>query len=448
MASRVAVIGAGPCGLAQLDAFEQARQQGAEVPQITCFEKQSDWGGLWNYTWRTGLDEHGDPVHGSQYRYLWSNGPKECLEFADYTFDEHFGQPIPSFPPREVLRDYITGRAKTNNVRQFIQFDTVVRWISYDEKAGKFAVTVQTRDDGRTRTEEFDKVIVATGHFSTPNMPSFEGFDQFPGRIMHSHDFRDAQEFAGKRLLVIGSSYSAEDIALQSKKYGADSVTISYRTAPMDFPWPAGIDEVPLLSKVDGSTAHFADGTTRDVDAIVLCTGYQHSFPFISDELRLRTANVLYPDHLYKGIFWLGHPDLMYLGMQDQYYTFTMFDAQAWYARDYVLGRIPLPSRDEMAADIAKWRDQLAECAGPSDEIDFQADYVEDLNKDVDYPSYDVDLTRAHFKDWEHDKQASITGYRDRSFSSPCTGTIAPVHHTPWWQELDDTTATFLGNKT
>ena len=127
MASRVAVIGAGPCGLAQLDAFEQARRQGAEVPQIVCFEKQSDWGGLWNYTWRTGLDEHGDPVHGSMYRYLWSNGPKECLEFSDYTFDEHFGQPIPSFPPREVLYDYIIGRAKANNLRQFIQFNTIVR---------------------------------------------------------------------------------------------------------------------------------------------------------------------------------------------------------------------------------------------------------------------------------------------------------------------------------
>ena len=43
---------------------------------------------------------------------LWSNGPKECLEFADYSFDEHFGQPIPSFPPREVLYDYILGELK------------------------------------------------------------------------------------------------------------------------------------------------------------------------------------------------------------------------------------------------------------------------------------------------------------------------------------------------
>ena len=45
-----------------------------------------------NYSWRTGLDKHGSPVHNSMYRYLWSNGPKECLEFADYTFEEHFGK--------------------------------------------------------------------------------------------------------------------------------------------------------------------------------------------------------------------------------------------------------------------------------------------------------------------------------------------------------------------
>jgi trimethylamine monooxygenase len=101
-----------------------------------------------------------------------------------------------------------------------------------------------------------------------------------------------------------------------------------------------------------------------------------------------------------------------------------------------------------MAADIALWRGRLDECEGPLDEIDFQASYLVDLHKDVDYPSYDVDLTRAHFKEWEHDKMASITGYRDRSFSSPCTGTIAPVHHTPWWTELDDSMATFLANQT
>ena len=141
MTGRVAVIGAGPCGLGQLRAFQPAQSKGADIPEIVCFEKQSDWGGLWNYTWRTGLDEHGEPVHGTMYRYLWSNGPKECLEFADYTFDEHFGQPIPSYPPRAVLWDYIKGRVKDGDLRKWVHFNTAVRACRLRQGRSKFTVT-------------------------------------------------------------------------------------------------------------------------------------------------------------------------------------------------------------------------------------------------------------------------------------------------------------------
>jgi len=121
--TKVAIIGAGPCGLSMLRSFEQAEKKGEKIPQIVCFEKQEDWGGLWNYSWRTGSDQYGDPVPNSMYRYLWSNGPKECLEFADYSFDEHFGKPIPSFQPREVLYDYILGRVKKGNLTDKIRFN-------------------------------------------------------------------------------------------------------------------------------------------------------------------------------------------------------------------------------------------------------------------------------------------------------------------------------------
>lgn len=444
MPSRVAVIGAGPSGMAQLHAFEEARKKGANVPELVCFERQSDWGGLWNYTWRSGLDEFGEPVHGSMYRFLWSNGPKECLEFADYPFEEHFAKPIPSFPPRQVLFDYISGRAEKNDVRRFVHFNTAVRWVAYDSDSGRFSVTVEDLNSSATHAEEFDYVIVASGHFSIPNMPAYEGFETFPGRVLHSHDFRDSREFAGKNLLIMGSSYSAEDIALQTKKYGANSVTITYRTAPMGFHWPSGIEEVPQLLRMEGDTAHFADGTRRRVDAVILCTGYQHRFPFIEQDLTLSTENVLYTPHLYKGVFWIDNPKMMYLSMQDQFYTMTLFDAEAWYARDYVLGRIPLPSRAEMADDVAAWRAREDALTNAYEQIDFQADHIQDLLKDVDYPDFDLDLTRVHFKNWEHDKEEDITEYRDRGFSSPCTGSEAPTHHTPWWEALDDSMATFL----
>jgi trimethylamine monooxygenase len=95
---KVGIIGAGPSGLAMLRAFESEQKKGNPIPEIKCYEKQDNWGGMWNYTWRTGVGKYGEPLHGSMYKYLWSNGPKECLEFADYTFSEHFGQPISSYP--------------------------------------------------------------------------------------------------------------------------------------------------------------------------------------------------------------------------------------------------------------------------------------------------------------------------------------------------------------
>ena len=444
MTARVAIIGAGPCGLAVLHAFEQARKLGAAVPELVCFERQKDWGGLWDFNWRTGLDEYGEPVHGSMYRHLWSNGPKECLEFADYTFDEHFGRPISSFPPREVLHNYILARAEKSGVRSHIRFNSPVRLVVYSDDLGKFTVTAEDLEKPHTRSEIFDYIIVATGHFSIPNAPYFDGIETFPGRVCHSHDFRDAREYAGQDLLVVGSSYSAEDIALQCHKYGAKSVTISYRTSPMGFKWPEGMIEVPLLTKIAGKTAHFKDGSSREVDAVILCTGYLHKFSFLEDRLRLKTRNRLYPPDLYKGIFWKNNPGLMYLGMQDQYYTFTMFDAQAWYARDYVLGRIALPSKDEMERDMAGWRAREEALKDPMEDIDFQTDYIKDLCKETDYADFDLDLAAETFKRWEHHKDEDIQTYRDQSHPSPCTGTVAPVHHTPWMKAVDDSMAAFL----
>ena len=306
--TRVAIIGAGPCGLSQLRAFARSRDEGEEIPEIVCFDKQSEWGGLWNYTWRTGLDQNGLPVHGSMYRYLWSNGPKECLEFGDYSFEEHFGKPIPSFPPREVLRDYIIGRVESSNVRQYLRTDTAVQYVAYDDASGRFRVRYSKVPENTDTEEEFDYVVVASGHFSVPNVPSFEGIETFPGRVMHAHDYRDAREFEGKRILVVGASYSAEDIALQTKKYGAASVTISYRTNPMGFHWPEGVEEIQLISRFEGSNVHFQDGNVREIDSVVLCTGYLHSFPFLEESLRLRTHNRLFPGVLYKGVVWIDKP--------------------------------------------------------------------------------------------------------------------------------------------
>lgn len=444
MTTRIAVIGAGPSGLAVLRAFESARAAGVETPEVVCFEKQSNWGGLWNYTWRTGLDEFGEPVHGSMYRYLWSNGPKECLEFTDYSFEEHFGRPIPSYPPRAVLHDYIAGRVEKSGVRKYCKFSHPVRSVVWNEATGTFTVVAKDLVNDAHVTGEYDYVFAANGHFSTPNVPYFEGLERFPGRVLHAHDFRSADEFAGKRVLLIGASYSAEDIGIQCHKYGAAQVTFSWRTRPMGFDWPEGVEELQLLTRVEGRMAHFRDGQTREIDAVVLCTGYKHHYPFLTDELRLKTHNRLYPPNLYKGVFWIDNPKLIYIGMQDQFYTFNMFDAQAWYARDVVLGRIPLPSAAEMKTDSESWVAREEALKDAYEMIDFQTEYVRELLAPTDYPRLDVDECARLFKEWEHHKTEGILTYRNRSYPSTLTGNMAPVHHTPWMEALDDSLEAFL----
>ncbi len=445
MTKRVAIIGAGPSGLAQLRAFQSAKEKGADIPEVVCFEKQSNWGGLWNYTWRTGLDQYGEPVHGSMYRYLWSNGPKEGLEFADYSFEEHFGKQIASYPPRAVLFDYIEGRVKKAGVRDLIRFETAVRSVEETDD-GRFTVKVKDLPGDNEYEEVFDYVVCASGHFSTPNVPEFEGFDSFKGRVLHAHDFRDALEFKDMDLLLIGTSYSAEDIGSQCWKYGAKSITVSHRTAAMGYDWPDNWAEVPLLLKVDGNTAHFKDGTSRKVDAIILCTGYQHHFPFMADNLCLRTANRLATANLYKGVAWIDNSNLFYLGMQDQWFTFNMFDAQAWWARDVMLGRIALPDRATMLADV---EERVAREDAGEDDYDaiwYQGDYIKELIAETDYPSFDVEGACKAFKEWKGHKKKDIMTFRDNGYKSVITGTMAPKHHTPWKDALDDSLEVYLQN--
>ena len=444
MTKRVAIIGAGPSGLAQLRAFQSAKAKGADIPEVVCFEKQSDWGGLWNYTWRTGVDEHGNNCHGSMYRYLWSNGPKEGLEFADYTFEEHFGKPIASYPPRAVLFDYIQGRVKKAGVRDMIRFNSNVRDVRFDAGTEQFSVTVRDGITDSETTENFDNVIVASGHFSTPNVPEYPGFESFNGRILHAHDFRDAREFEGKDVLILGTSYSAEDIGSQCWKYGVKSLTVAHRTAPMGYDWPDNWQEVPKLDHVDGKTAHFIDGTSKTVDAIILCTGYKHHFSFLPDELRLKTPNVLASDDLYKGVVWNKNPKMFYLGMQDQWYTFNMFDAQAWWVRDCIMGKIDVPNMAARKADVAKRQADEAALADDYACIDFQGAYTLELIDETDYPSFDVQASNQAFYEWKKHKKKGIMEFRNHGYKSPMTGTQAPAHHTAWKEALDDSLESYL----
>ena len=121
-----------------------------------------------------------------------------------------------------------------------------------------------------------------------------------------------------------------------------------------------------------------------------------------------------------------------------------MFDAQAWWVRDAIMGKISIPDKKAMLADVKARED--AEDALEDDYacIRYQGAYTLELISETDYPTFDVDASNEAFFQWKKHKKKNIMEFRNNGYVSPMTGTEAPPHHTPWKDALDDSLESYL----
>ncbi|XP_052072576.1 flavin-containing monooxygenase 5-like [Mytilus californianus] len=198
---RVAIIGAGCSGLA---AIKCCLDEGL---QPVCFEREDDIGGLWNYT---DAAKYGK---GSVYKSCVINTSKEMMAFSDFPPPKHF----PTFLPHKYVLQYFRLYANNFGLLNYINFRTSVESItqcSDFDQTGRWKVTYNSEESGQTVSEIFDGVLVCTGHHTYPYMPTFDGIENFRGTTIHSHSYRSPQEFADKKVLVVGIGNSAVDIAV------------------------------------------------------------------------------------------------------------------------------------------------------------------------------------------------------------------------------------------
>jgi len=448
---RIAIIGAGPSGCGVLNAFKADNQ--LDNYDIVCFEKQPTIGGLWNFDWHTGVGEDGEVVHSSMYRYLWSNGPKECLEYPDFTFADCYGKQIPSYPPRPVIEKYMKKRFEVPEILSRIRFQNVVRMVKYNEDNETFVIDstdLKTKTD--VKSEVFDYLFVCTGHYHNPNMIHKPGFEKFEGRLMHAHDFKDGSQFKGQTIVTIGSSYSAEDIASQCVKYGAKTAYLSARDKDPSAPWyhynwPKNIERRSIVSKVEGNMVYFEKDEPVRADAIIVCTGYRHYYPYLEESLRLNSRDILYPGNLYKGIFWMNNTKVMYIGAQHQWFTMPQFEIQGFYARDVITGKIPLPDQAAMEADSKKWMEREDNLPDELSGIQFQGDMIADLMSQTNYfdNRFKVQTHVKNFETFVHNKcNISIMKFRDYSHIDQTTGQPSPGLNGTWMEVLDDSVEGYL----
>lgn len=293
--AKVAVIGCGPGGMFVCHALEteRLRLQGrlkaattAEartalqekldlLPSIVCLEQANSPGGVWRST--KSNSSAGTKADSSMYEALWCNGPKEVMEFPDYTFLDHFGKDskLPLYLPRQAVLEYILARVTRNCPNffdQYARFQTRVEKVTYDAATSQFIVVTRHWPTQTPTTELYDKVIWSAGQNGSGKIPGpilhpFQDaqtkFNQqqqqqspalAPPPFLHASSMEQkvAQQIEGRHLLLIGGSYSAEDLAFMGIKWGAQHVTILTRRHGIDVPvcwtsnWPE--DKVTVLA--------------------------------------------------------------------------------------------------------------------------------------------------------------------------------------------------------
>ncbi len=97
-----------------------------------------------------------------------------------------------------------------------------------DESAGRWRAQLRLAD-GSIRTLRPAHIVMATGVSGIPNRPDITGLDRFAGTVVHSSAYRDGEDWAGRRAIVIGTGNSGHDIAQDLSASGAQ-VTMVQRS--------------------------------------------------------------------------------------------------------------------------------------------------------------------------------------------------------------------------
>ncbi|MET3961129.1 cation diffusion facilitator CzcD-associated flavoprotein CzcO [Marmoricola sp. OAE513] len=318
--STFAVIGAGPSGLA---AARNLQRRG--LPWVG-YELGSGVGGLWDI----------DSPRSTVYESAHLISSRTTTQFTEFPMAEG----VADYPSHRELAAYFNAFADEFDLRSGFHFDTEVTAVRRDGDA--WAVTV--RDASGEHTHRHAGVLLANGTLSEPNVPTFAGQDTFTGEILHTSSYKRGEQFAGKRVLIIGAGNSGCDIAVDAVHHAAaidmsvrrgyhfvpkyvlgkpadtlnqgkplpprikqfiDSRVLKLFTGdPVKFGFPEPDHAIyeshpivnslilhhlghgdlrvrPDIDRFDGDEVVFADGSRTAYDLVVLATGYALHYPFV-----------------------------------------------------------------------------------------------------------------------------------------------------------------------
>jgi 4-hydroxyacetophenone monooxygenase len=208
---RVLVIGSGLSGLCA------AIKLGAAGVDYTVIEKNAEVGGTWLENTYPGCG-----VDTPSHLYSFSFAPNTA--WSRY------------FAKRGEVSEYLERLADDYDIRRNVRFRTEVTAAEYDEPTATWRVHVRG-PDGAEETLSANILISSVGMVNRPAVPRIPGLDDFAGPVMHTAQWRDDVEIAGKRVAVVGTGASAMQL-VPSIAGVAQQVTVFQRSKQWALPHP------------------------------------------------------------------------------------------------------------------------------------------------------------------------------------------------------------------
>lgn len=190
------VVGGGQCGAAI-----GARLKRLGVPTIIV-DKHPRAGDSWRNRYDS-LVLH-DPVWFDHFPYM--------------QFPDHW----PVYTPKDMLGDWLEMYVKVMGLTYWTSTECLSA--QYDDARQEWAVLV--RRDGKEITLRPKQLVLAAGFYGPPNETHIPGAERFEGVQMHSSQYVNGKQFAGKKCIVVGANSSGHDVCLDLWENDADVTMI------------------------------------------------------------------------------------------------------------------------------------------------------------------------------------------------------------------------------
>jgi monooxygenase len=155
------------------------------------FEAREDLGGTWDLFRYPGIRSDSD-MYTLGYRFKpW----EDAKAIADG----------PS------ILNYVRETARENGIDSKIRFNHRVERAEWSSDEARWTVTARRTDTDETVTVTASFLFMCSGYYdySQPYTPDFPGTDRFKGTIVHPQRWSDEIDYAGKRVVVVGSGATA-----------------------------------------------------------------------------------------------------------------------------------------------------------------------------------------------------------------------------------------------